>query len=250
MALLEPGEPQVSWVRGRLVGDLGRYGEAAADNLHVVRRCDELRQAPTSERNAEDLALWRDSALATAADAYARAAQPLAAAVLAADVVDAERRDDVALVLERWAPTGDSRLSLVQALLDGKPLDLDAARHLQAGAARQALDGNEHATDAVLDVLATLAYAEPDEPAHPWNRGALLFEAERPLEGAAEKLSAAARMAAANESPEEINRSRFHACLGYMLGDHPMAAAVIASRLPQGADKAEAVRLLEAWLEE
>jgi hypothetical protein len=250
MALLEPGEPQVSWVRARLVGDLGRYGEAAADNLHVVRRCDELLQAPPSPRNAEDLALWRDSALAMAATAYARAAQPLAAATLAADVVDPEQKDDVAMLLEAWAPSGDSRLPLVQDLLDGKPLDLEAARHLQVGAARQALDGNEHATDAVLDVLAALSYVEPDEPAHVWNRAALLFEAERSLEAAAEKLVAAARMEASNEAPAEIERARFHACLGYMLGDHPLAAAVVASRLTAEEHRAEAVRLLDAWLEE
>lgn len=250
MALLEPGEPQVSWVRARLVGDLGRHGEAAADNLHVVRRCDDLRQNPASARNAEDLQLWRDSALAMAATAYARAAQPLAAATLAADVLDSDQRDDVALLLEAWAPTGDSRLPLVQGLLDGKPLDLDAVRHLQAGAARQALDGNEHATEAVLDVIAALSYAEPDEPAHPWNRGALLFEAERPLEAAAEKLVAAARMEAGNEAPAEVERANFHACLGYMLGDHPMAASVVASRLPEGEQRVEAVKLLDDWLED
>ena len=250
MALLEPGEPQVSWVRARLVGDLGRHGESAADNLHVVRRCDDLRQSPASQRNAEDLALWRDSALAAAATAYARGAQPLAAAVLAADVVDADQRDDVALLLEAWAPSGDSRLPLVEALLDGKPLDLDAVRHLQAGAARQALDGNAHATDAVLDVLAALSYVEPDEPAHPWNRGALLFEAERSLEAAADKLVAAARMEAANEAANEIERCRFHACLGYMLGDHPLAAAVVTSRLTVEEHRGEAMKVLEAWLEE
>ena len=250
MALLEPGEPQVSWVRARLVADLARYGEAAADNLRVVRRCDELRRAPSSDRNAEDLALWRDSALAMAATAYARGAQPLAAATLAADVVDLEQRDDVAMLLEAWAPTGDSRLPLVEALLDGKPLNLEDARHLQVGAARQALDGNEHATEAVLDVLAALSYAEADEPAHVWNRGALLFEAERALEAAADKLVAAARMEAANEAPSEVERARFHACLGYMLGDHPLAAAVVTSRLPAGEERDEAVKLLEDWLEE
>ena len=250
MALLEPGEPQVSWVRARLVGDLGRYGEAAADNLHVVRRCDELRRSPSSARNAEDLALWRDSALAMAATSYARGGQPLAAATLAADVVDADQRDDVAMLLEAWAPTGDSRLPLVEALMDGKALNLEAARHLQAGAARQALDGNEHATDAVLDVLAALSYVEVDEPAHMWNRGALLFEAERSLEAAADKLVAAARMEAANEAPDEIERARFHACLGYMLGDHPLAAAVVASRLTAEEERGEAIKLLEAWLED
>ena len=250
MALLEPGEPQVSWVRARLVFDLGRYGESAADNMHVVVRCDELLRSAASTRNAEDLTLWRDSALAAAAMAYARVAQPLAAACLAADVVDADQRDDVALLLEKWEPTGDSRLPLVQALLDGKPLDLDAVRHLQAGAARQALDGNEHATDAVLDVLAALSYVERDEPAHVWNRSALLFEVERPLEAAADKLTAATRMEVANEAPAEVDRARFHACLGYMLGDHPMAAAVVASRLPAGEQRDEAVQLLETWLAE
>ena len=249
MALLELGEPQVSWVRARLVGDLGRHGEAAADNLHVVRRCDALRRDPTSPRHAEDLALWRDSALAMAATAYARAAQPLAAAVLAIDVVDADQRDDVALLLEAWGATGDSRVPLVRALLQRKVPDLDAVRHLQAGAARQALDGNAHATDAVLDALAALAYAEPEEPAHVWNRSALLFEAERSLEAAAEKVVAAARMEAAGEAPIEVDRARFHACLGYLLGDHPLAAAVIAAELGQPDHRAEAVKLLEDWLE-
>ncbi|MFP5326280.1 MAG: hypothetical protein ACLGHT_02220, partial [Acidimicrobiia bacterium] len=179
MALVEPGEPQVAWVRGRLVGDLGRHGEAAADNLHVVRRCDVLRADPLSARNAEDLTLWRDSALAAAAMAFARAAQPLTAARLAADVLDADQRDDVVILLEPWTPTGDARVPLVRSLLEGRPLDLGAVSHIQAGAARQAIEGNEHATDAVLDVLATLAYVEEGEPAHPWNRGALLFEAQK-----------------------------------------------------------------------
>lgn len=248
MALVEPGEPQVAWVRGRLVGDLGRHGEAAADNLHVVRRCDVLRADPLSARNAEDLTLWRDSALAAAAMAFARAAQPLTAARLAADVLDADQRDDVVILLEPWTPTGDARVPLVQSLLEGRPLDLGAVSHIQAGAARQAIEGNEHATDAVLDVLATLAYVEEGEPAHPWNRGALLFEAQKALEAAADKLEAAARMEAGGESPSEIDQARFHACLGYMLGDHPLAAAVVASRLQDPGHRSEATRLLEDWL--
>lgn len=249
MALLEPGEPQVAWVRGRLVADLGRYDEAAADNLHVVRRCDALlADGAAAPRQAEDLALWRDSALGAAAMAYARGAQPLASAVLASQVLDADLRDDVEQLLEAWDPTADSRVDHVKSLLAGAPVELDDLRYLQVAAARLALDGDTHAADAVLDVLAALTFLEPGEPAHPWNRGALLFELDRPLAAAADKLLAAERMEAAGEHPDDISRARFHASLGFLLGDHPMASAVVASRLPQGGHRDEAYRLMEDWL--
>lgn len=247
LALADPGEPSIPWARGQLLADLARPGDAVADLLTVARRC--LEQAATLTGDpAGDARLWADAAQARAALALARSAQPLAAAVALGPVADPERRDDVALLLERFTSEGDLRVPIVAALLDGAEPDLEALEHVQVWAARQALEGNHAASLAVLDVLAALALVLPDEPAHPWNRSALLFELERPLEAAADKLEAARRMQAAGDTGD-LDRARFHACLGLLLASQPLSAAVVVPSIGDPGFRNEIQGLLDDWLD-
>lgn len=247
MVLIDPGEASVAWARGQLLADLGRHGEAVHDLLAVARLCREQAVESLGEA-AEDARLWADAAHARAAMSLARGGNPMAAAIAARVIEDVERRDDVDEVLERWRPEGDLRVPIVQTVLAGDAPDLEAMEHVQVWAARQALDGNEAANGAVLDALAALALVQPDEPAHPWNRGALLFELERHGEAAGDKLEAVRRMVIDSDLGPDLDRARLHATLGLLLAAQPLSAAVVAARLTDPASQAEASRLIEEWI--
>jgi len=161
---------------------------------------------------------------------------------------NAKRREEL---LINFASTGELDLSQLRRLLEA--LEQKVVTGPDGHSDITAPLGSPEELPRLADVSKALAVIEVDDPAHPWNLGALLFRGGRYLEAANEYLVAADRFQQhardgsgfTGDEDDWSQSSLYHAARSFLRAGMPISAAAVSTRM-RGAERTEVLRELRA----
>jgi hypothetical protein len=161
---------------------------------------------------------------------------------------NAERYNEL---LIDFASNGELDLGQLRRLLDG--LEPNVVRGPGGHSDLSAPLGSTEELPLLADVSKALAVIETDDPAHPWNLGAVLFRAGRYLDAANEYLVAAGRFrqdaeagtGSTGDEDDWAQTSLYHAARSFLRAGMPISAAAVSTRM-NGAERTEVLRELRA----
>jgi hypothetical protein len=155
-------------------------------------------------------------------------------------------------LLINFASRGELDVSQLRRLLEG--LEQNVVRGPDGHSDITAPLGSTEALPRLVDVSKALAVIETDDPAHPWNLGAVLFRGGRYLDAANEYLVAADRFrqqvedggGSTGDEDDWSQSCLYHAARSFLRGGMPLSAAAVSTRL-RGDERTEVLRELRAW---